>query len=454
MSQPTRSIPHEPAAERAVLGCMVLDSACIADVCDALMAEDFYADVRGKIFGAIVAASRAGKGVDSITVEGELRARGCGDEASAELAACLDRIPGDHEKYAARVAKLAVARRLMQTALRVVSEGYEPIGDVDEYLDRSEAALRRACDQRKDNVEIQSLGQAIEGVFADWETRSRNPGNLRGVPSGITLLDRTLSGFQRGKLYVIAGGTGAGKTAAALQFAEHCAQTTRTAVAVFSLEMLADELATRSLSARSGVNSRRITTGEGMMSNDAARITSAAGEAFDVPLFIPSSTSLNPHAIRRISRKLRGQKGGLSMIVIDYLQIVRVGGRGDNREQEVAAMSGAFKSLAMELEVPVLLLSQLNREYARRPNKRPQLSDLRESGAIEHDADVVIFVYRDEMYDPDSADKGIAEFIVGKHRGGPTGVIKTRFTKECTRFDNLEQHHSTVEHQPHWSDDR
>jgi replicative DNA helicase len=435
-------MPHDAAAERAVIGCMLLDPECIADVADIVQPEDFYSDDRARIFEAALDVHKVGKGVEILLVQSELSARGAPARVADEVLECTNTIPTKHEAYATRVRKLAVARRLMRTAMEVAADGGAPIGDVDVFLDESEQKLRTACDERGDDTQVLSMADAVTAVFQQYHERSQSPGGLLGVPTGIHSLDRITLGLQRGKMYVVAGRPGTGKTSLAVQVAVNAAQRAETRALVVSLEMLEDEVATRVLSSESRIDSRKIA--QGALPREEAGAFSRAVDAvsrLDIGLVVKSG--LTETAIRRIARKDLA-RNGLGLLVIDYLGLVRPSVRDKVREREISDMSRAFKSLATELRIPVVLCAQLNRDLEKRADKRPIMSDLRESGAIEQDADAIIFTHHDDK-------TNASELIVAKQRGGRVGTVKVVYDRPTTTFRQLEEHHTSA-HGEHWQD--
>jgi len=280
--------------------------------------------------------------------------------------------------------------------------------------------------------------RTFEQIVHAAETRQ----HITGLPTGFDRLDRMTAGMHAGDLIIVAGRPGMGKTAFALNVAIHACAARKVAVAVFTLEMPKEQLATRLLCSEARVDASKLRTGF-LAREDWPKLTSAAERISELPLFFDDTPGLTLLELRSKARRLKAEKG-LGLIVVDYLQLMRSGGKADSREQEISEISRSLKGMAKELGLPVIALSQLNRGVESRGNKdkRPQLSDLRESGAIEQDADTIIFIYRDEVYHEDSADKGIAEIIVGKQRSGPTGTVKCLFRSECTRFENLDEHHA------------
>ncbi|NDU91603.1 MAG: replicative DNA helicase, partial [Ferrovum sp.] len=282
--------------------------------------------------------------------------------------------------------------------------------------------------------DLQFLAEVVERV--DELYRSGNHDPVTGVPTGFVDLDEKTSGLQQGDLIIVAGRPSMGKTALALNIAGHVGVETKLPVAIFSMEMSSGQLAMRLLGAHGRLNQQDLRTGR-LKSDDFGRLTRAMGELSEIPLHIDESAALNPLDLRARARRLHRQYGGLGLIVVDYLQLMTAASVGENRATEISEISRSLKALAKELHVPVMALSQLNRSLEQRPNKRPVMSDLRESGAIEQDADVILFIYRDEVYNEDSPDKGIAEIIIGKQRNGPIGTVRLTFLGHYTRFENF-----------------
>jgi len=446
-AQPGRVPPNDLGAERALLGAALLDPDCLHSVLDVgLEASDFYAWAHGAVWGALLAVVRDHSRADVTLLRGQLAQAGDlakvgGDEFLLELTDTIPQV--DHaERYACRVRDLSAARATMNAAYALLAEAYGGLEDVGAWLDRAEVDLARAAERRVQRAEVVTLGQATEESIRELTERAEQKRRTRGYPSGIVNLDRILSGFAPGQLVVLAGRPAMGKTALGMQIATGVATLTEDAAAlVFELEMGKSEIGDRAIASDAGVDLRRYRNGV-ITREDWPAIIAAAGRLSEVRVKICDTPALSALDIARRTRQEKRRNENLRIVVVDYLQLLRAITARENREREVAESSARLKQLAKEEQVCVLALCQLNRKCEERKDKRPQLSDLRESGAIEQDADAVLFVYRDEVYDPHSNDKGIAEIIIGKQRSGPAGMVRTRFVPEHTRFDNLEESHA------------
>ena len=463
--------PQDLDAEGAVLSAVLLASDAFDRVQEILLPEHFYSEANRRIFEAVLELQSSGRPVDLVSVAGFLRDR----ERLAQvggtpyLAQLADATPAvAHVEHHARVIREKWrVRQLISTCQRFAAEGYGDYGDVQGFIDAAEQAVFDIA-RIPEGSTIVPVKDAIHGAFQILADAARRGGAVTGTPTGFSRLDKQIAGLHSGDLYIVAGRPGMGKTAFVLNLAVNVASPRQAevadpddpygeggveepgdGVAFFSLEMPREQLASRLLASEARVDVSRIRSGD-MRREDWNKLTEAAARLGRVPLWLddtPAITLLDLRAkIRRLQAELaRGNRDGsirakkLGLVVIDYLQLMQ--GRRDagSREQEISELSRGLKQLAKEMGVPVLALSQLNRSVETRTtkDKRPQLSDLRESGAIEQDADTIIFIYRDEYYFRDSPDKGIAEIIVAKQRNGPTGSVKTKFTAEFTRFDNL-----------------
>jgi replicative DNA helicase len=332
------------------------------------------------------------------------------------------------------VSEKAVLRSLIRTATNITTRVYEDSSDADDLVDFAETAIFDISDQRT-KTSFSTMKDVIKDTFKIIEQLFDKKEAITGVSTGFKDLDEMTSGFQAGDLIIVGGRPGMGKTAFALNIAQHTAMNMRMPVAVFSLEMSKEQLAMRMLCSESRVDASRVRKGF-IRKEEWSDLTSAAGRLADAPIFIDDSSATTALEIRAKARRLKKEHGGLSMIVVDYLQLMRSRGKFERREQEISDISRSLKGLAKELKVPVVALSQLNRSVESRQEKIPSLADLRESGAIEQDADVIIFLYREELYNK-AATKGAASIIVAKQRSGPTGTVKLSFMAECTRFQDF-----------------
>jgi replicative DNA helicase len=431
--------PANPEAEQSVLGAILVRPEVLDGVADLLEPEDFYREAHGRIFQAMLDLYGRGEPVDMVTVTALLKERGHleGVGGPVFLAGLSEQVgfATNAQYYASLVHDKAVLRRLLDCTQEIASQCLAPVEDVAEFLDAAEHKVFQVA-EAKVRPGFKPLGTLVEQEIATLEAIwHREAGRITGVPSGFKDLDNITAGFQKGDLIIIAARPSMGKTALALNIAYNAAYHSQVPVSVFSLEMSKEQLVRRLLSSEGRVDASNLR--RAFLSNlEWANLQTAAGYLLDCPMYIDDTPAATVLDIRAKARRLKAD-GKLGLVIIDYLQLMR--GRADisSREQEISEISRSLKALAKELSVPVIALSQLNRRVEERPNKHPQLADLRESGAIEQDADVIIFIYRDEVYREDSPDQGTAEIIVGKQRNGPTGKVKLHFEKKFTRFDDL-----------------
>ncbi|MDG1958817.1 MAG: replicative DNA helicase [Candidatus Binatia bacterium] len=432
--------PQSLEAEEAVLGGILLDNRAMDAVNEILVIEDFYREAHRKIFRALLELDEDREPADVVTLTdrlqrlGELEAVG-GVATVAELA---DRtMTAANVKHYARIVKdKAVLRQLGEVATDIVTQTMDSGGAVDQLLEDAEAAVFRLSEGRigkgftkVEDVVEESIHQ-IEQLFERKEA-------VTGIASGFYDLDKLTSGFQPGDLIIMAGRPSMGKSALAVNCGQYAAQHSGKAVGVFSLEMSKESIVMRMLCAEARVSMGRVRNGN-LFDNDLPRLAAAASRLTQIPFFIDDSPALSVLELRAKSRRLmREHPEGLGLIIVDYLQLMRAHQKVDNREQEISLISRSLKGLAKELHVPVIALSQLNRGVEMRADKRPMMADLRESGAIEQDADVISFIYRDDFYNKASPEEGIAEVIISKQRNGPQGTAKLGFRKELTLFENL-----------------
>lgn len=436
MIPPTGRVPPKDlGAEQAVLGGCLMGPH-IDLVIDMLRPDDFYSDAHGRIWSAMLALVSSGSAIDTTTVRGALVDAGdMAQVGDAALFALTNTIPvAFHvEQHAARVRQLAQVRRVIRTAHEIAASGYGPIDDIEAWVDLAESDIMRAAEL--DTIaHARPLSELVPGVVD--RVVDMAPGRLVGVSTGLKKLDDYTTGWNPGQLIVVAGRPGMGKTAFAELMCRACAMSGRAAL-WFSLEMPGEDLIRRQLSGEAHVDHANIRSGR-LQDFDRDQIRRAGQDLARLPIYMLDTPAITVMTVRREARRLFRKLGGLGVIVVDYLQLMRAVDKRQPREQQVAEMSGGLKALAMELGVPVVALSQLNREVEKRPDKRPQLSDLRESGSLEQDSDVVIFIYRDEVYNRDSPDMGTAEIIIAKQRSGPVGVVRASFVKAYTRFGDLQ----------------
>jgi replicative DNA helicase len=435
--------PHSIEAEQSVLGGLLIDNGAFDRIADVVGDSDFYRDDHRRIFRHIARLVEKGKPADVITVDEAIKSSEDKDKVGglAYLAALTGNTPSAHNirRYAEIVRERAIMRKLVEVGTTIADTALNPMGkEVGQLLDEAESRVFEIAEAgargRQGFVEIQPLlTQVMERI--DMLYHRDNPSDITGVPTGYADLDSRTSGLQPGDLIIIAGRPSMGKTALALNIAEHVAVENKLPVAVFSMEMAGTQLAMRMLGSIGHLDQHKLRTGK-LSDEDWNRLTTAVGKLHDAPIHIDETPALNALELRARARRLHRQYGTLGLIVVDYLQLMEASSSGENRATEISEISRSLKALAKELKVPVVALSQLNRALEQRPNKRPQMADLRESGAIEQDADLILAIYRDEVYSPDTPDKGIAEINILKQRNGPIGSVKLTFLGEYTRFEN------------------
>ena len=452
--------PHSIEAETAVLGAVFLDKAAWDKVAERVEEGDFYRQDHRLVFRAFAALSEAGEPTDIVTTAEWLENHQLLDQAGGmqKLAALADNTPSaaNVSAYARIVQKRSVLRQLIQATGSINEAVFNPEGKPSEQvLDEAEQAIFEIAERQGKRLRKY---RPIDDLIAEARDRidilSRQSSPITGLATGYTDFDRLTAGLQPADLIILAGRPSMGKSALAINIAEHVAIQGQKSVAVFSMEMPSEQLAMRMIGSLSRIDQQRLRTGK-LNDEDWPRLTSTVGVVQDARLFIDDTPALSPAELRararRIARDLSAQAGHkLDLVIVDYLQLMQVPGFSDNRVAEVSEVSRALKGMAKELNVPVIALSQLNRGLEQRPNKRPVMSDLRESGAIEQDADVIVFIYRDEVYDKDSADKGIAEVIIAKQRNGPIGLVKLAWRGQFTRFEGYVES-AAVPAPPAWS---
>ncbi len=432
--------PHADEAERAVIGGILLENDALNVVLENLDADDFYTEAHRLVFSAMVELYRAGQPVDLVTLRvwleqrSKLQAVG-GDDYLLELTNTIPAV-ANISAHANLVREKALIRNLISTCHEVAAKGYADYGEATSFLDAAEKAIFQVSKERTRSP-YEHIKEVVLRAFQQVNEAAQHQDRITGLPSGFTALDAKTAGMHPGDLIIIAGRPGMGKTAFALNVAVNACEARKVGVGIFSLEMPKEQLVKRMLCAEARVDGGRMRTGH-LSREDWPKLAAAAGSLSDFPLWIDDTPGLTVMELRAKTRRLQSEHG-LGLVVVDYLQLMRSGTRTDSREQEISEISRFLKGLAKELSLPVIALSQLNRGVESRGNKdkRPQLSDLRESGAIEQDADTIMFIYRDEVYNQESAEKGIAEIIIGKQRSGPTGTVRARFFDNYTRFDNL-----------------
>jgi replicative DNA helicase len=431
--------PQSIEAEESILSAILLDNSTLLDVLEILTAEDFYRTAHQKIFAAIETLFKKAEPVDLITLANALREANGLDEigGAAYLARLVDTVPSaiNVTHYARMVRDKSALRRLIGKAGEITQRCFEDSGDFDQVLNFAESAVFEISES-KHRAAFHPISKIIEINIDALEKRQENRALVTGIPTGFARLDNMTSGLQPSDLIILAARPAMGKTALALNLARNAAVDGNIPVAIFSLEMSKEQLSMRMLCAEARVDSSRLRSGF-LNPEDWNRITDAASVLSEAPIFIDDSPDISSTSIRTKSRRLKMEKD-LGLIVLDYLQLMRGSNHSERRDLEISEISRSMKLLAKELNVPVLALSQLNRKLEERSDKRPQLSDLRESGALEQDADVVAFIYRDEVYNKDENNplRGMAEVILAKQRNGPTGVVPLTFLGSYTRFEN------------------
>jgi len=435
--------PHSIEAEQSVLGGLLLDNTAFDRVIDLVSAEDFYRFDHRLIFQQIAKLVAATKPADVITVFESLSLLGKAEEVGglAYLNALAQNTPSaaNIRRYAEIVRDRGILRKLISVSDEIAGDAFNPQGkEVRQMLDVAESKIFSIAEEGNRGaagfVEIKPLlahvVKRIDELFARDSTN-----DVTGVPTGMLDLDRMTSGLQEGDLIIVAGRPSMGKTAFSVNIGENVAIESGLPVAIFSMEMGGTQLAMRMLGSVGRIDQQRLKTGR-LKDEDWPKLTSAIQKMNDAPIFIDETPALSSVELRSRARRLARKCGKLGLIIVDYLQLMSANAPGENRATEISEISRNLKSLAKELNCPVIALSQLNRSLEQRPNRRPVMSDLRESGAIEQDADLILFIYRDEVYNPDSPDKGTAEIIIGKQRNGPIGQVRMTFLGQFTKFDN------------------
>jgi replicative DNA helicase len=437
--------PQSVEAEQSVLGGLLLDNGAWDRIADVLGEGDFYRSDHRAIFGHIARLIEENKPADALTVAESLERSGklseVGGQAYIGSLALNTPSAANIRRYAEIVRERSVMRSLAAIGTEIADSAYSPLGkDASVLIDEAEAKIFRIAEARSKArqgfVKIDPLlTETVERIDMLYSRENKN--DVIGVPSGFVDLDRMTSGLQQGELIIVAGRPSMGKTTLVMNMAEHVALAEKRAVGVFSMEMSGPQLAMRMIGSVGRVDQHELRSGT-FREEDWPKLVDAVGKLNEAQLYIDDTAGLNVLELRSRARRLHRQCGGLSMLIVDYLQLMSGtgGGREENRATEIAEISRSLKSLAKELKVPVVALSQLNRGVDSRQDKRPMMSDLRESGAIEQDADLILFIYRDEVYNPESPRKGIAEIIIAKQRNGPVGKIDLTFLGKFTRFEN------------------
>lgn len=433
-----RTPPQDLDAEESILGGMMLSKDAIADVVETLRGEDFYKPANETIYDVILDLYARGEPADAVTVANALQKAGSLARVGGAtyLHTLIASVPtaANAGYYAQIVRERAMLRKLVEAGTRIVQMGYDAEGDTDELVNRAQTEIYQVTERRTAEDYVR-LGEIMEHTANEIERMGEHGDDTVGVPTGFTEFDDLTNGLHPGQMIVIAARPGVGKSTLALDMARSAAIAARQCTVIFSLEMGKQELSMRLLSAESGVPLQNLRRGE-VSEQDWTTLAAKMSRMHDAPLYIDDSPNMALTEIRAKCRRLK-QQHDLQLIVIDYLQLMSSGKRVESRQQEVSEFSRSLKLLAKELEVPVIALSQLNRSSEQRTDKRPMISDLRESGSIEQDADMVLLIHREDMYDPESPHAGEADIIVAKHRNGPTGEIKVAFQGARSRFANM-----------------
>ena len=433
--------PQSIEAERSVIGALLISSDSWDGVAEVVAASDFYRPEHRAIFRQIALLVDRGEPVDVVTVSDRLLATGELDAAGGHtyLAELAEQTPtaSNVRAYGKAVRERSVLRQLINAAQDIASAGFNPEGrSSEELVDEAERLIMQISESGQKAGGPQGMEGLLKGAIDRIEELYNTGGDITGLTTGFIDLDRMTSGLQPSDLVIVAGRPSMGKTSFAMNLVENAALASDRPLMVFSMEMPAEQLVIRMLSSLGRIDQSRVRTGK-LEQDDWPKLASATEKLKGTQVFIDDTPALTPTELRSRVRKLVREQGDLGMIMVDYLQLMRVAGSGEGRTAEISEISRSLKAIAKEFKVPVVALSQLNRSLEQRPNKRPVNSDLRESGAIEQDADVIMFIYRDEVYNEDSPDKGVAEIIIGKQRNGPIGSCRLSFQGQFTRFENL-----------------
>ena len=435
-----RILPHSVEAEQSVIGSMIMDSEAITVASGIITGEDFYSRQYGILFDTMIEMNEAGKPIDMVTLQNSLREKDVPPELSGlefvrDLLAMLP-TSANVKYYADIVYEKALLRKLIHLNEEIANTCYAGKESLEVILEDTEKRMFQLL-QRRESGDFVPIRQVVMNAMDRIESASKNKGSVTGVPTGFTDLDYRTAGLQPSDLVLIAARPSMGKTAFALNIAQYVAFKKNLPVVMFSLEMSKEQLVNRMFSLESSVDAQKLRTGQ-LNDQDWERLIESAGVIGKSKLVIDDTPGISVSELRSKCRKLKLEHG-ISMVIIDYLQLMSGSGRTDSRQQEISDISRALKSIARELNVPVVALSQLSRAVEQRPDHRPMLSDLRESGAIEQDADVVMFIYRDDYYNHDTDRKGVSEIIIAKQRNGPIGTVELAWLPEYTKFANLER---------------
>lgn len=440
-----RTMPYSIEAEQSVLGGILIDSNCMAAVSEIIGEDDFYFEHNKAIFAAMLVMFNTNRAIDFVTVSDALTAQGKLDAVGgiSYLSNIVSSVPttANITQYAHIVYEKSLLRRLINAGTDIANKGYEAADEPDALLEHAEKSIFDIL-QGKDSKGVVHIKELLGDTFKMMQNMAAQKGKVTGVPTGFGYIDQMTSGLQKSDLVLIAARPAMGKTSFALNIAQHAAIRAGVPTAIFNLEMSKEQLASRIICSEASVGGNKLKDGT-LDANDWVSIGENMQRLEKAPIYIDDSSAVSVSEIRAKCRRLK-QQHNLGLVVIDYLQLMQGSGKnkGDNRQNEVAEISRSLKILAKEIQVPIITLSQLSRGPESRTNKRPMLSDLRESGAIEQDADIVMFLYRDEYYNPDSPDKNVAECIIAKHRNGETGTVKLWWNGAYTKFMHMDNQHS------------
>lgn len=430
--------PSDIVAEQAVLGSMLVDSEAAIKAIEILQPEDFYREDNKEVYAAMLELFGRGKPIDFLTVKENLKLRGTLDKVGGDMyvSSLIDMVPttSNIEAYAKIVEEKSILRSLIKAANDIISYGYAQNQEVDRIVETAEKKIFDVL-QKRNTTGYQSIKDVLVESFEEIEQLYKSKSSVSGMESGFKDLDLKTSGINNSDLILVAARPAMGKSAFALNIATYVAKTQKVPVMIFSLEMSKKQMVNRILCSEAAVDSMKVRTGK-LDSEDWVKLGKASGVLAEVPIYIDDTPGLSSAELRAKCRKAKLEKG-LGMVVIDYLQLMEGKGKNDSRQQEISEISRSLKILAKELNIPVIALSQLSRAPEQRPDHRPVLSDLRESGSIEQDADIVMFLYRDDYYNPDTEKKNVAEVIIAKNRQGSTGTVELAWLGQFTKFANL-----------------
>ena len=432
--------PQNLEAERSTLGSMLLDKEAIFRAMEILRPEDFYKEAHRIIFQAVVSLANRNEAVDLVTVTEELRQKNQLEDVGGVpyLTSLVNAVPtaANVEFYARIVEEKALLRGLIQTATEIVNQGYEGAEEVEKIIDQAEQAIFNVA-QRRTTRGYTLLKDTLNEAFEKIEKIFESKGGVTGIPTGYSDFDRYTAGLQPSDLIILAARPSMGKTTFALNIAQYAAVEMRIPTVIFSLEMSKEQLAMKLLCAEAGVDNQRIRPGA-LTDADWPRLSRALGRLSEARMYIDDTPGVSVMEVRAKARRIKAEEG-LGLVIIDYLQLMQGRAKAESRQQEVSEISRGLKALARELSVPIIALSQLSRAVEQRTVKIPTLADLRESGSLEQDADIVLFLYRDDYYNPETEKKNITELIIAKHRNGPLGSVEFFFQKDCSKFVGMER---------------